>query len=149
MYKDIKIVQLPTYTRASQSVPAEHSRDSIIKLIDKVGFEKAYKMLKKDGLQLQVGIHQKYVTPELAIIPKMNPVYILENDNLNNKNRYSKELVFFDIGFGNEQLLLNAVLKTLPKKYTNVSREETLKSVGEFMYHRVNEYIGIKNKKNK
>lgn len=148
MKDDLKIVQLPTYTRFLQSVPVEHAKDAIIKLIDKVGFEKAFKMLKKDGLQLQVGIHQKYVTPELAIIPKMNPVYILENDNLNNKNRYRKELVFFDIGFGNEQLLLNAVLKTLPKKYTNVPRTENLKSVGEFMYQKVNEYVVAKNKNN-
>ena len=149
MEEKVVIVQLPTYTRTFQSVPAEHSKDSIIKLIEKVGFEEAYKMLKKDGLQLQVGVKQEYVTSELAIIPKMNPVYILENPNLNNKNRYRKDFVFFDIGFGNEQLLLNAVLKALPKKYTNIPRTENLKNIGEFMYQRVNEYISAKNKNNK
>lgn len=148
MKEKVELVHLPTYTRTLQSVPAEHAKDAIIKLIESIGFEKAYKLLKHDGLQLQVGVHQKYVTQKLAIIPKMNPVFILENTNLNNRNRYRKELVFFDIGFGNEQLLLNAVLKTLPKKYTNVPRTENLKSVGEFMYQRVNEYISNKNKVN-
>lgn len=148
MKEKVELVHLPTYTRILQSVPAEHAKDAIIKLIETIGFEKAYKLLKQEGLQLQVGVHQKYITQKLAIIPKMNPVFILENTNLNNKNRYRKELVFFDIGFGNEQLLLNAVLKTLPKKYTNVPRTENLKSVGEFMYQRVNEYISAKNKGN-
>lgn len=148
MKEKVELVHLPTYTRTLQSVPAEHAKDAIIKLIEAIGFEKAYKTLKQEGLQLQVGVHQKYITQKLAIIPKMNPVFILENTNLNNKNRYRKELVFFDIGFGNEQLLLNAVLKTLPKKYTNVPRTENLKSVGEFMYQRVNEYISAKNKGN-
>lgn len=148
MKEKVELVHLPTYTRTLQSVPAEHAKDAIIKLIETIGFEKAYKLLKQEGLQLQVGVHQKYITQKLAIIPKMNPVFTLENTNLNNKNRYRKELVFFDIGFGNEQLLLNAVLKTLPKKYTNVPRTENLKSVGEFMYQRVNEYISAKNKGN-
>lgn len=148
MKEKVELVHLPTYTRILQSVPAEHAKDAIIKLIETIGFEKAYKLLKQEGLQLQVGVHQKYITQKLAIIPKMNPVFILENTNLNNKNRYRKELVFFDIGFGNEQLLLNAVLKTLPKKYTNVPRTENLKSVGEFMYQRVNEFISAKNKAN-
>lgn len=148
MKEKVELVHLPTYTRILQSVPAEHAKDAIIKLIETIGFEKAYKLLKQEGLQLQVGVHQKYITQKLAIIPKMNPVFILENTNLNNKNRYRKELVFFDIGFGNEQLLLNAVLKTLPKKYTNVPRTENLKSVGEFMYQRINEYISAKNKGN-
>lgn len=148
MKEKVNIVQLPTYTKLHQGVPAEHAKDAIIKMIEQIGFEQTYTLLKKEGLQLCVGVRKNDVTQELAIVPKMKPVYILENSNLNTKNRYHEDFVFFNIGFGNEQLLLNAVLKTIPKKYTGVTRTENLQTVGDFLYNRVNEFVTIKNKEN-
>lgn len=148
MKEKVNIVQLPTYTRLLQGVPVEHAKDAIIKMIEQIGFEQTYTLLKKEGLQLLVGVRKNEVTQELAIVPRMYPVYILENSNLNTKNRYHEDFVFFNIGFGNEQLILNAVLKTIPKKYTGVPRTENLQTVGDFLYARVNEFVTIKNKEN-
>lgn len=141
---NIKVMKYPTLTKEMQGVIVEQARSKIVYLINKQGFEKTVKYLNQKGLTLCLIYPKKEIQPVLIPDAKKS-MYILDNEIFGINNLFEK----INIGFGNEKLLLNLILKTIPKKYTGVNRTESLSSAGELIYLKVNKYIDYINNKNK
>lgn len=141
---NIKVMKYPALTKEMQGVIVEQARSKVVYLINKQGFEKTVKYLNQKGLSLCLIYPKKEIQP--VLIPDVKKsMYILDNEIFGINNLFEK----INIGFGNEKLLLNLILKTIPKKYTGVNRTESLSSAGELIYLKVNEYIDYINNKNK